>query len=148
MNIKNIKIEKMTINDYESIKDIFNSDFDSFWNHEILKEELLNNNSIYFVAKIDDEIVGFAGIKIILDNCDIMNIVSKKSYRNNGIGSLLLETLISYAKKSNISNIFLEVSEDNLSAIHLYEKYNFQKQGIRKNYYENKNGINMILNLI
>lgn len=144
----NIKIEKMTINDYELIKNILISDFDSFWSPEVLKEELLNKNSIYFVAKINNEIVGFSGIKIILDNCDIMNIVTKKSYRNQGIGSLLLEELINYSKKINISNIFLEVSEDNLFAIHLYEKYNFQKQGIRKNYYENKNGINMVLNLL
>lgn len=52
-------------------------------------------------------------------------------------GSLLLEGLINKAKSSSIL-ITLEVNEKNLPAIHLYEKYGFEKVGIRKKYYDNK----------
>lgn len=52
-------------------------------------------------------------------------------------GSLLLEGLINKAKLSSIL-ITLEVNEKNLPAIHLYEKYGFEKVGIRKKYYDNK----------
>ena len=51
----------------------------------------LDNNSKYLVAKINNEIVGFAGIKIILDSADIMNIVTKKTFRNKGIRNLTFE---------------------------------------------------------
>ena len=138
-----IKIEKMTITDLNNIKDNLNSDFDDFWNYNILKEEIENNNSKYIVAKINDEIVGFAGIKIIMDKADIMNIVTKKSFRNEGIGTLLLENLISIAYELKLSGISLEVNEENLPAIHLYEKFGFQNLGIRKNYYQDKNAIIM-----
>ena len=104
---------------------------------------ILNPNSKYIVAKLGKEIIGFAGIKIILDEADIMNIVTKKAFRNNGLGSLLLKNLINISKNSNVKSINLEVKEDNLSAIHLYKKFGFQILGTRKNYYKNKNAIIM-----
>lgn len=136
----NIVIEEMTLKDLDYIKDNLISDFDDFWTYHILKEELENQNSSYLVAKIDNEIVGFAGIKIILDEADIMNIVTKKTYRNQGIGTLLLENLISLSKKLNLKTLSLEVSEENLPAIHLYRKFGFEYLGVRKNYYQDKNG--------
>ena len=54
-------------------------------------------------------------------------------------GSFLLENLISFAKKLNIKVITLEVNECNLSAIKLYNKFNFNKVGVRKKYYDGKN---------
>lgn len=143
----NIKITLMTLNDLEEIKDILLTEFDEFWNYNILKSELQNNNSKYLVAKQDSEIIGFVGIKIILDEADIMNIVIKKSYRNKGIGSLLLKELISLCQNLNLKSIFLEVNESNFSAIHLYEKFDFKIVGNRKKYYKDFNAIVMLKNL-
>mgnify|MGYP004676210201 FL=1 len=131
----NFSIEKMTLDSLISIKDILISDFDDFWNYDILKQELECSNSYFIIAKNNNEIVGFAGLKSIVDEADIMNIVVKKSYRNNGVGSLLLENLISTAKLLNLKTITLEVNENNLSAIKLYDKFNFNHIGIRKKYY-------------
>lgn len=138
-----IEISEMTLSDYNNIKEILLLHFDNFWNKAILKEELINPNSKYIIAKIGNEIVGFAGIKIILDEADIMNIVTKKSFRNKGIGSFLLKNLITISKNSKVKSINLEVNEENLSAIHLYEKNGFEIIGTRKNYYKNKNAIIM-----
>lgn len=130
------KIDKMSLEDLISIKDILTTEFDDFWNYEILKSELESNNSYFFVAKnISGEIVGFAGIKVILDEADIMNIVVRKPFRHNGIGSILLDNLISYSKNLNLKSVTLEVNENNLSAIHLYDKFSFDNLGIRKKYY-------------
>ena len=130
-----LKIEKMTLDDLESINDILLSAFDDFWSYDILKKELECSNSYFIIVKINDEIVGFAGLKVIVDEADIMNIVVKKSFRHNGIGSVLLEHLISYAKANNLKTITLEVNEHNLSAIRLYNKFSFDHIGIRKKYY-------------
>ena len=135
-----IQIKEMSLFDLENIKDILISDFDDFWNYNILKEELESPNSKYIIAKTnDDEIIGFAGIKIIVDTADIMNIVVKKSWRNQGVGNLLLNNLVSLCKNLNLSSLSLEVSENNIPAIHLYEKFGFKQVGLRKNYYCNNN---------
>ncbi len=136
----NIKITPMTLSDVDTIKNNLISDFDNFWTYQILKEELKSKNSSYLVAKMNDKIVGFAGIKVILDEADIMNIVIKKNYRNQGIGTLLLENLIFLAKNLNLKSLSLEVSEKNSPAIHLYQKFGFESLGVRKNYYQDKNG--------
>ncbi len=141
---KEIKIEEMSLSDLESIKDILISDFDDFWNYNILKEELESIDSKYIVAKTNDgEIISFAGIKIIVDTADIMNIVVKKSWRNQGVGNLLLNNLVSLCKNLNLSSLSLEVSENNIPAIHLYEKFGFKQIGLRKDYYNGKDGIIM-----
>ena len=140
---KNIEITPMTLEDLNQIANTLTSDFDEFWSDSILKEELKADNSNYLIAKLNQKIVGFAGIKILMDEADIMNIVVKKDSRNQGIGGLLLKELIDLSKKLNLTSITLEVMEENYSAIHLYRKFGFEQVGIRKNYYKDKNGLIM-----
>lgn len=132
-----IKISKMNIDDLNKISPVLLTEFDDFWNYNIFKSELENENSKYVVAKNNDEIVGFAGIWISIDEAHVTNIVTKKDLRKNGIGSTLLEELINLSKTLNLISITLEVNENNLDAIKLYEKFGFEKLGIRKKYYNN-----------
>ena len=130
------KIDKMSIENLKSIKDILYSNFDNFWSYDVLEDELESDNSYVIVAKNSENIiVGFAGLKVILDEANIMNIVVKKDFRHHGIGSILLEDLINYSKSINLKTITLEVNENNLSAIRLYDKFSFDRLGIRKKYY-------------
>ena len=129
-----ITIEKMSLSHLAQIN---LADFDDFWSYNILKDELLSTSSYYIIAKCEDIITGFAGIKFLLDEAHITNIVTKKDMRNLGIGSKLLENLIEKAKE-NCSLITLEVNEKNRFAIALYKKYGFETLGTRKKYYDNK----------
>lgn len=134
----NLEIYNMTEYDLNLLKDILIDEFDDFWTYDILKDELNNPNSEYFVAKLDNNIVGFAGIWKSIDDVHITDIVVKKSTRRFGIGSSLLQKLIQTAISENFKSITLEVNENNLPAINLYSKYGFKKVGFRKNYYRNK----------
>lgn len=134
----NVEILAMTMSDLELIKDFLLTDFDDFWNYNTLKNELLNPNSKYIIAKSNNEIVGFAGIWKSVDDIHITNIVTAKKYRNKNIGSLMLSELIEMAKnKKGINSITLEVNSNNIPAQKLYEKFNFKVVGIRKKYYNN-----------
>ena len=129
----NTQISDMTLNDFDEIEPIYNSDFDDFWKTSNLKSELENINSKYIVARLDNKIVGFAGIWFSVDDVHITNIVVHKNYRHHGIGSLLLEKLIELAKVKD--SITLEVNTKNIYAQKLYSKYGFKTLGIRKKYY-------------
>lgn len=132
-------IDKMKISDFELIKNNLKSDFDDFWNENILKQELLNTDRIFLVVKdtISDEILGFAGIEIVLDEAELMNIVIRKNKRGLGIGKSLMEKIINIAKENNIKILKLEVNEKNLIAINLYKSLGFKQTGIREKYYNN-----------
>ena len=131
-------ISEMNLQDLENIKGCLLTDLDHFWSYNILKQELENGKSKYFVAKQENEIVGFAGILLIIDQVNIMNIVVKKDKRNFGIGSSLLEEIIRYSKIHNATSITLEVNEKNILAIKLYKKYGFKQVGLRRKYYNNE----------
>lgn len=141
----NVLISKMTKEDLNSIANILQSDFDDFWNYNILSNELNSSNSIYLVAKINDEIIGFAGITLILDEAEINNIVIKKDFRKKGYSKILLQNLIDLSKKQNIKKINLEVNIENIIAINLYHSFNFKDVGLRKGYYKGKDAILMSL---
>lgn len=134
----NIQISRMTILDLEEIKDTLLSDFDDFWNVNTFKEELLNPNSKYIMAKINDKIVGFAGIWKAVDDVHITNIVTSKNFRRQNIGSVMLSNLVEIAKsEKGITSITLEVNSTNIPAQKLYEKFGFKVVGLRKKYYNN-----------
>ena len=120
---------------------------------EIDKEKLVN---IFDIDEIDspfrkyfcyeeEDILGYFCIDIIYEKIELVNIFVKNEYINRKIGSFMLKYLIDFANNNNIYNITLEVDEKNIYAIKLYEKYGFIKKAIRKNYYNNSDGILMEL---
>lgn len=135
--LDSIEILPMAKQDLIYLENVLTVDFDEFWTYGILKQEFFNPNTTYIVAKSNNEIIGFAGILTIIDEADIMNIVTKKDKRNLGIGSMLLTELINISKTKNLKSITLEVNENNIPAIKLYQKFNFEKVGVRKKYYNN-----------
>lgn len=132
-----IQITEMTLSDLDSIKSILETDFDDFWNYNILKTELENTNSNYIVAKMNNTIVGFAGFVILYDEADITNIVVNKHFRHMGIGTIILKALINIAKSLNMNVLNLEVNSSNIFAINLYKNLSFVQCGLRKKYYNN-----------
>lgn len=98
-----------------------------------------------YLINIEDNIVGYAIIKDSIDIYELIEIGILEEYRNKNYAYILLKKILEELKK----DIFLEVYEKNENAIKLYEKLNFEKISIRKNYYgNNKNAIIMKYNLI
>lgn len=141
LNNNIVTISKMNLYHLDSIKNNLSEDFDDFWNYNILKSELENKNSTYFVLKINEEIIGFIGIFIVIDTADVTNIVIKKQHRGNHFSSMLLTHAINYCKTKNCIQLNLEVNSSNTIAIHLYEKNGFIQTGLRKKYYKNNDAI-------
>lgn len=123
----------------DNLDEIFNLQKNS--NHLLisynsLKDDLNNTDKIYFIMKNDNNlIIGFIGISLLVDHIDIDYILIKEDFKRKHIASLLLNHVIKYCTKNNISNIFLEVRISNTPAIKLYEKFNFKNISIRKKYY-------------
>lgn len=127
-------LQTMTIDDLNKISNTL-SNFDNFWTIGVFKEELNNTNAHYIIAIDDDNIVGFGGISVVLDESTLNNIAVRIDKRNQGIASHILEELINLSKSLNCSFITLEVNITNSPAIKLYEKFGFKNLGIRRNYY-------------
>lgn len=91
-----------------------------------------DEHSVFYCAWQGDKLVGTAnlsGMPRRMSHRAELGISVLKDYWNNGIGTLLMQYIIDYAKKQGIEIINLEVRSDNKGAIHLYEKYGFKKTG-------------------
>jgi [ribosomal protein S18]-alanine N-acetyltransferase len=80
------------------------------------------------------------------DEAEIIDIGTAPEFRNKGLAQNLLEKTLLKLKAQNIKTIFLEVAENNVSALKLYEICGFEKYNLRKNYYKSQSGrINALL---
>ena len=80
-------------------------------------------------------ILGFAGFWVMADEAHLTNIAVWESHRRQGIGELLLISIIDMAAELKASIITLEVRASNTSARSLYRKYGFTQVGLRRGYY-------------
>ncbi len=126
----------MTKADVDEVAYIERECFSLPWSKEALIESLELPHSMFIVAKIGGEIVGYGGVYITYDEAEVTNIAVKSEYRKQGIGRMLVDGVVSQAQERGANTIVLEVRESNLPAISLYEKCGFENIGIRKDFYE------------
>ncbi len=83
----------------------------------------------------DELVVGFVGVWLLADEAHIVTVAVRESYRGRGIGELLLIAAIALAQENHQSTLSLECRVSNSVALSLYEKYGFQRVGLRPRYY-------------
>lgn len=105
---------------------------------EFLQGQIDSENQIYLLALIEGTIVAIlnfnAGKRPRVRHSGEFNMVVKKQYWRMGIGTILMDTFLGWAKSTQvIKKINCRVRTDNYSAIRLYERMGFVKEGtIRK----------------
>ncbi len=100
-------------------------------------KQLLNHNCFFGNEVQREYMVGFGGIWIMAGEAHITTIAVREHYRRQGIGELLLISIIDLAIELNASLITLEVRISNTVAQRLYYKYGFTQVGLRHGYYTN-----------
>lgn len=143
-------IKEMQFTDLEEVLNIENDLYDVPWTKKIFADCLNYYKCFVVIDEDNNKIIGYGIISIVLDESHLLNIGIDKYYQNKGLGYKLTNFLINYAKVCNTRKMYLEVRESNKKALSLYKKFGFEQFGIRKNYYETKEGredaINMVLN--
>ena len=135
----NVLVRLMTEEDIDQVTEISSLSFSHSWSRKSYEQELQNSLAKYFVAEIDNKVIGFVGTWLIVDESHITNVAVHPDYRKNGIASKLIDAMISYCKEHGCIAYTLEVRAGNIPAISLYEKHGFKQHGIRKGYYQDNN---------
>lgn len=89
------------------------------------------------VAMHDGKIIGWCDItaldRPIFAHIGSLGIGVLEPYRGQGVGKALIEAALQKAKEKGLTRIVLTVRETNTTAIALYKKMGFEKEGIHKN---------------
>lgn len=95
-------------------------------------EHRFNNKSTPFRREY---VVGLAAIWVMADEAHLTNVAVRKCYQRQGIGELLLLSIIDLAAELKAKVVTLEVRVSNITAQNLYQKYGFTQVGVRPGYY-------------
>ncbi|MDO5036750.1 MAG: ribosomal protein S18-alanine N-acetyltransferase [Tissierellia bacterium] len=132
-----IKTRQASLEDLDRIMEIEETSFRSPWPRRNMELELKNRVlAHYHVLSLYDLVIAYAGGYILDDQVHISNVAVDIDYRNNGYGRRLMEAFLEACHKKGVQEATLEVREDNLPALALYESLGFVQKGLRKNYYQ------------
>jgi len=134
-DLKNLIIKKMGVDDVDEVVEIENQSFSDPWKKEFFLDEISNALAYPLVAKLNQNVVGYACLWIFLGELQIANIAVTPLFRKKGIGKKIMEKIISYAELNFLKRITLDVRESNKEAINLYNQFGFKIIGKRKSYY-------------
>ena len=101
----------------------------------MLEEELYNDSACFLVAEgPEGEVLGYAGLHVVLDEGYIDNVAVDPACRRQGIADALIDTFTRFGAEK-MAFLPLEVRESNAGARHLYDSYGFAQEAVRKAYY-------------
>ena len=109
-------------------------------NEDFVVNMYSNQHQFVAISKVKDNeeiIVGTAGLSVNgshrMRHSGNIGIMIHKDYQNQGVGTALIAALIDVADKwLMLVRLELTVFEDNEKAIHLYEKFGFEKEGLKR----------------
>jgi len=81
------------------------------------------------------DVVGYAGLYIVGGDADIQTVAVIAARQGEGIGGVLLDSLLDEARRRDCARVTLEVRSDNEPAHALYVRRGFERIGVRRGYY-------------
>lgn len=105
------------------------------WSPAQFWSELAQEDRTYLVAEQEDRLVAYGGVMVRPPTADIQTIAVDADHRGRGIARSLLGRLLATADQGRCTEVLLEVSADNASAIALYESEGFDAIARRTSYY-------------
>ena len=98
-----------------------------------------SSDGILLLAKDNGRIIGNASLSRLprrMSHRGELGVSVIKEYWNRGVGGQLIKAILDFARESSFEVIDLEVRSDNARAIHLYEKFGFQRIGSHKEFFK------------
>lgn len=130
-----LTFEKFCEKHLPAILDIEKTTNSSPWSEESFRNEFRNAQSIFYVASLGTEMIGFGGIWKVIDEAHVTTVAVKEEHRRKGYGWEIMVRLLEEAKEQGMTCSTLEVRAGNEGAIKMYEKLGYVGVSKRKRYY-------------
>lgn len=97
---------------------------------DALFELFQTKGAAYFVAELDNKIVGGGGIYptdgLPADTCELVKMYLLPQARGTGLGRTLIEKSLSFAKEAGYKQVYLESMPELKQALKVYAKFGFE----------------------
>ena len=95
---------------------------EKFQSKKAIKEQIKNENYVYYFIKVDNEIAGYVGVSDKKDYLFLSKLYIRKEFRHQGLGRLAFNEI----KNLGFKKIRLTVNKYNKNTINAYLKYGFK----------------------
>lgn len=132
----NYQIVPMDRSHIDAIVKLEQESFSTPWSKASLEEELYNPQASFLVAEGEEgQVLGYAGLHVVLDEGYIANFAVFPQYRRQGVAGQLLDVYCRFGE-ANLAFLTLEVRVSNRAAIDLYMGRDFEQVGRRPDFYD------------
>jgi len=144
-----VKFARLRAEHIPNVLEIEHEAYPDPWKQGMFRQELTNASSYFCVAFREEELAGYGGFWLLIDEAHITKVTVARDFRGQGIGLQLMEHLLREAETRGANAARLEVREKNMRARQLYEGLGFDVVGARKGYYAltNETAIVMVKSL-
>ena len=132
----NVEYRRMLLPDTPAVHGIEERTFAVPWTLRDFEYEAESPCARYLVAVQNGQVIGYAGMRFVMEEGDITNVAVDPDFRGMGVGRGLVSALMQYAANLGVTALTLEVRKSNSVAQHVYQKLGFERYGVRKGYYE------------
>jgi ribosomal-protein-alanine N-acetyltransferase len=131
-----VVVGPMRLEDVPSVHAIERLSFRTPWPAYAFEQELRGNRlARYVVARAGDQVVGFAGIWLMVDEAHVTTFAVHPDWRRQSIGRQVLLNLAELSTAIGAARLTLEVRASNVAAQALYRSFGFDVVGRRTAYY-------------
>ncbi len=131
-----VRLRNPSMADVNQIYEIEKLSFDHPHPFLVIFSQVTLHPDTSLVAEVKGKVVGYAiAAKEVGRKLHLLNFAVHPEYRGLGIGTALLQALERLARRKGLKQIYLEVEEDNYTAIRVYEKLGYHKIKVLKGYY-------------
>lgn len=140
-----VALRRMRWWDVPAVLEIERSVFPDPWTAETFWSELAGvpQTRHYLVAvaslhtsEQEVALVGYAGLLATPHRADVQTVAVSPNRQGQRIGARLLDALLTDAAARGAGEVLLEVRSDNGAAQRLYERFGFERVGVRRGYYQ------------
>lgn len=129
-------IRWMIRRDMPEVLNIESQSFEFPWAEDDFIRCLRQRNCIGMVAEHEDQIVGFMIYELNRNQLHALNFAVRVDFRRRGVGSQMLDKLMSKLSQQRRTSISLEVRESNLAAQLFFRRSGFRAISVLRDYYE------------
>jgi ribosomal-protein-alanine N-acetyltransferase len=122
--------------DMSEVLEIENHSFEFPWTEEDFIRCLRQRNCIGMVAEFEERVVGFMIYELHKTRLHVLNFAVHRDFRRHGVGSAMLQKLISKLSQQRRNRVLLEVRETNLPAQLFFRSCGFRAISVLRDFYE------------
>ena len=136
-----LHIEPATARDADTVARLHAASFYRGWPRQDIESYIIDPDTPTLVAcDAKRRIAGFAMLRVLGDDVELMTIAVDPKFRGKGVGRALMHACFEDLRMTAARRMILEVAADNPSAIALYRRLGFQQISERKGYYARPDG--------